>query len=177
MSPNARKFLAAVTTAGFMGLSFTHHPVSHAFDFGDMMNLGKWMGNGRDRDDYYDGRYAGPGPWGAPYGGRPWGRPWDGGYGYRPGPYGVSPYGVPGYRGPVPRAAPRVAPKAPAAQAPSRAATTDNRPSHREIAELKRRIEELESRRRPATPPPATDQETKPRPTDRDSALIFRPLD
>ncbi|MES9967172.1 MAG: hypothetical protein ABW082_00180 [Sedimenticola sp.] len=55
-----------------------------AFNFGDMMSPGKWMGNKKDR--YYDdvpppGYYGGPG--GAPYG-----------YGGNPGPgYGAQPYG------------------------------------------------------------------------------------
>jgi hypothetical protein len=81
---------------------------SHAFNFGNMMNPSKWMGNNRD-DDYYDRRdypgygygYGGPG-WGYPgygYGGPGWGYP---GYGYgAPGwggypgyGYGAPPYGT-----------------------------------------------------------------------------------
>lgn len=149
MSPNARKLLAAVTTAGILGMSLTQNPTSHAFDFGDMMKPGKWMGDGRNRNgDYYDRPYRGPR--GAPYGGGPWGRPWGGGY--WPGPYGTAPYGagphgVPRYRGTAPPAQ-----AMPTAKAPSQATTGSN-----EIDELKRRIKELESQQRTASSP-STDQ-------------------
>jgi len=58
VSPNARKLLATLISASIMGMSLTYHLVSQAFDFGDMMNPGRWMGGGRDRnDDYYGGSY------------------------------------------------------------------------------------------------------------------------
>jgi len=63
VSPNARKLLATLTTAGLMGISLAYNPVSHTFDFGDMMNPGRWMGGGHDRhDDHYDhgGLYTDP---------------------------------------------------------------------------------------------------------------------
>jgi len=68
VSPNARKLPTILVTAGIVGMALAYSPVSWAFDFGDMMNLGRWMGGNRDRnDDYYGGPYAGP--WDNPYGG------------------------------------------------------------------------------------------------------------
>jgi hypothetical protein len=77
---------------------------AQAFDFGNMMNPGRWFDNDHDRYDRYDrgyygggygpygygpygGGWGGPyGGWGGPYGG--WGGPWGGGY---PGTIVVSP--------------------------------------------------------------------------------------
>jgi hypothetical protein len=53
----------------------SYAPVSHAFNFGNMMNPGRWMGGDRDR---YDDRYDYPGAYGAPGFGYPYG-------GYAPG--------------------------------------------------------------------------------------------
>jgi hypothetical protein len=77
---------------------------SHAFNFGNMMNPSKWMGNSGDNDRYdrrdYPGYgYGGPG-WGYPgygYGGPGWGYP---GYGYGAPGWGGYPgygYGAPAY--------------------------------------------------------------------------------
>jgi len=66
--------------------------ISYAFDMGNMMNPSKWFGGNRDRDrgDYYDDRWGGPGyGYGAP--GYGYGGP---GYGYGAPGYG---YGGPGY--------------------------------------------------------------------------------
>ena len=169
MSPIAPKLLTALTAAGIVGAALAFSPVSHAFNFGDMMSPGKWMGGNRDRDrydDYYDGPYGGPyggGPYGGPglYGGPgPYGAPYGG--------YGPAPYGPPAYR-----AAPPPAPVAPAAAAPSAPAASSS-----EIDALKRRIEELESQQRPA-PPPASDWGSAPPPSsssDWGSAPAFRPM-
>lgn len=160
MSPNARKLLATLTTTGIMGMSLAYSPVSRAFDFGDMMDPGRWMGGGRDRnDDYYGGPYAGP------YGGGPWGGPW-GGYG--PAAYGGGPYSIPGYRGAVP---PPV-PTAPTAKAPAAPVTSSS-----EIDELKRRIKELESQQRQqsSTSPP-NDRRATPPSSDGNSELTFRSM-
>jgi hypothetical protein len=147
-------------------------PVAQAFNFGDMMNPGRWMGGGRDDDDYYDegpyGPYGG-GPWGGgPYGGPGWGAPgWGGspygGYGGYGAPgygYGAPGYGVPGYGAPGAVGAPAPAP-APAAPARSGSAGSS------EIDALKRRIEELESSQKKTQPPPAADWP---------SAPAFRPM-
>ncbi|MGE5152488.1 MAG: hypothetical protein ACM3ST_00595 [Bdellovibrio bacteriovorus] len=84
--------LGALVTAG----------AAQAFNFGDMMNPGRWFGG--DRDRYYDRYdrygYGGPyGGWGGPYGGwggpYGYGGPWGGGYG----PYGWG-GGYPGGYGP-----------------------------------------------------------------------------
>jgi len=154
--PKIPKLLAFFAVAGVMGASLMYSPEGRAFDFGDMMNPGRWMGGGNDRyDDDYGGPWGGPygagGPWGGPYGG---GGPW-GGYG--PGPYGggapYAPPGPPGYYGapgrPGGAAVPAPAAPAPAAKAP----VQDNS----EIEALQRRIEELESQRQqPAAPPPSS---------------------
>jgi len=165
VSPNARKLPAILAAAGILGMSLTHSPVSRAFDFGDMMNPGRWMGGSRDRnDDYHGGPYAGP--WGDPYGGGPWGGAWSG---YGPGPYGGGPYGVPGYRGAVPTPAPT----APAAKVPSAPVTGSS-----EIDALKRRIKELESQQqRQSFVSPPNDRRATPPSSDGGSELTFRPID
>ncbi len=137
MSPNVRKLLATLPSAGIMGMSLAYNPVSLAFDFGDMMNPGRWMGGSRDRnDDYYGGPYAGP-----------WGNPYDGG-----------PYGIPRYPGAVPPRAPTV----PTAKAPSSAPVT----SSSEIDALKRRIKDARISTATAIirlpPPPQTTGERRP---------------
>lgn len=183
MLPKTSKLLAALASAGIVGASLGYAPVIHAFNFGDMMNPGKWMGGGRDRydDEYYeDGPYGGPyggGPYGGPYGGGPYGGPY-GGYG--PGPYGGGPFGpsgpyaAPGYRGAPPRApAAPVAPVTPSAKAPSRSAADSG-----EIDALKRRIEELETQQKQPSPPPPSDWGSTPAPSSSDwgSAPAFRPM-
>ena len=171
MSPKAPKLLAALTAVGVVGAALAFSPVTHAFNFGDMMSPGKWMGGNRDRydDDYDDGPYGGPyggGPYGGgPYGGGPYG---GGPYGAPYGGYGPAPFGAPAYRG-----APPPAPAAPAAAAPSAPAASSS-----EIDALKRRIEELESQQQPA-PPPASDWGSAPPPpssSDWGSAPAFRPM-
>lgn len=122
-------------------------PVSQAFNFGDMMNPGRWFGGGRDRyyDDWYDG------PWGGPWGWGPYG-PY-GGYGY-PGFYGA-PYGWPGLGvPPFGYGAPYAAP-APAQTQPQSQSSGSSRVDPKEIETLKRRIEQLESRQQmPPAPGP-----------------------
>jgi len=122
-----------------------------AFNFGDVMNPGKWMGGNRDRDDYYDDRDYGPYGYGLPYG--HYGAPY-GGYPY--GGYGGYPYG--GYApwgawAPPPAAAPSQV-TTPAPSATPAPPVQDSKA--KEIESLKRRIEELESRQAPppAYPPP-----------------------
>jgi len=69
---------------------------AQAFNFGNIMNPGKWFDD-NDHDRYYYGRrYGGYGPYGwggGPYGGYgPYG--WGGGpYGWGGGPYGWGGYG------------------------------------------------------------------------------------
>jgi hypothetical protein len=165
----AFKLRSALTATGIMGAMLAYSPMNHAFDFGDMMNPGKWMGGGHDRyDDYYDGPYGG-GPWGGPYGGGPWGGPdgggpWGGPYGgapfggYGAGPYGRGPYGYPGaYRAPGHSSAAPRAPAAPAAKAPPSPA-----PNTSEIDDLERRIKALEARQQPIAPPPSDWSSTGP---------------
>jgi len=130
-------------------------PVSHAFNFGNMMNPSRWM-NGNDRYDdepYYGspygapfGGYGYPGAYGAPYGGMPYGAP---GFGAPPATYGAPAYG----------AVPGMTPSAPAA-APAASA------SQSEIEALKRRIEELESKQ----------QNQRPQGNEWPSAPAFRPM-
>jgi hypothetical protein len=158
------KTLASMSLAALVGLgAFT--PMAQAFNFGDMMSPGRWLGGDRDRYDdydYYDGPYGyGGGPYGGPWGGGPWGGPGYGGYGYPGYGYGGSPGygygGVPGY-GAAPPASP--APAAPPA-------------SDAEIDALKRRIEELESAQKPMPKPKPAD----PAPSgDWQSAPAFRPM-
>jgi hypothetical protein len=168
--PKASKLLAAMTAAGVVGASLVYSPVNQAFDFGDMMNPGKWMGGGRDRyDDDYGGPYGGP--WsGGPYGGGPWGGPYGGGPGggYGPSPYGGT-YGPPGYYGA--RAYPGVAPSAPVAPATKESSAPAR--SSSEIDELKRRIEELESQQRPSSAPPPGNWSAAPAPSDLRPAAPF----
>lgn len=155
------RILPIASLAAIVGFT-SYVPPVQAFNFGDMMNPGRWMGGkNRDRyDDYYDdyGPYGGPwggGPWGGgPYGGGPYGGPYGapyGGYG-TPG-YG---YGAPGYMG-APAAAP------PAAAAPAQSGSSGKS----EIDALKRRIEELESSQRTQPPAPTSDWP---------SAPAFRPM-
>jgi len=155
------RILTIASLAAVVGFT-SYVPPVQAFNFGDMMNPGRWMGGkSRDRyDDYYDdyGPYGGPwggGPWGGgPYGGGPYGGPYGapyGGYG-APG-YG---YGAPGYMG-APAAAP------PAAAAPAQSGSS----SKSEIDALKRRIDELESSQRAQQPAPTSDWP---------SAPAFRPM-
>lgn len=138
-------------------------PVSQAFNFGNMMNPGRWFGN--NNNDRYDDRYD-DGYWGGPYGGGPYGSPY-GGYGY-PGAYGApygAPYGMPGFGAPpVGYGAPGygAAPAAaPAQQAPSRSSS--------EVEALKRRIEELEAKQQ------GQQQQRSPS-SDWPSAPAFRPM-
>jgi hypothetical protein len=160
--PFAKTF-GALSLAALVGSSL-YTPIAQGFDFGDMMNPGRWMGGNRDRyDDYYDG------PWGDPYGGYgggPWSAPFGApGYGY-PG-YG---YGTPGYYGAPaltpPAAAPALTPPAAGPSAPA----VDNAASQHEIDALKRRIEELETAQRPAKPPASAPT------TEWPSAPAFRPM-
>ncbi|NKN32910.1 hypothetical protein HF203_06715 [Marichromatium bheemlicum] len=133
-------------------------PTVAAFNFGDMMNPGRWMGGDR-YDDYNDGPY---GPYAPPYG--PYG-------GYGPG-YGV-PYGGYGMPyAPAPHYPGVQGQPAPALGAP--AATAD------EIEALKRRIEELEARQRggpqqPQAQPPGEWQQG-PAPGEWPQSPAFRPM-
>jgi hypothetical protein len=167
------KTLAILAAAASIAGSLAYTPVAEAFGFGDMMNPSKWMGGknrGGDRydDDYYDGGYGGPG--GGPgygYGGPGYGYGGPGyggggpGYGYGGPGYG---YGGPGYGYGAPAAA---APPAPAA-APAPAQSSTRSSSASEIEALKRRIDELESGQKQASPPAASG--------DWPSAPAFRPM-
>jgi hypothetical protein len=96
-----RQKLVSLTLAAVAGLgALGSVGQAQAFNFGDMMNPGRWFGGDRDRDRYYDGYgHRGPygGGWGGPYGYSPYGGGWGGGpYGYGGyAPYGggYSPYG------------------------------------------------------------------------------------
>lgn len=183
MTRTSSRFLVALAAAGAIGASLAYTPVSYAFNFGDMMNPGRWMGGGnRDRydDDYYGGPY-GEGPWGGPYGGGPWG---GGPYG---GPGFGGPYGAPGYGGygapPVGYGAPAPAYSAPAPAAAAPKESTSSNTKSAEIEALKRRIDELEAKQQaPAYAPPPSDWGTTPStpstPSTQDwgSAPAFRPM-
>jgi hypothetical protein len=165
--PRIPKLIAFFAVAGVMGVSLMYGPEGRAFDFGDMMNPGKWMGGGHDRyDDDYGGPWGGGpygagGPLGGPYGG---GGPW-GGYG--PGPYRGGPYAPPGYYGAPGRPGGATVP-APAAPAPAAKAPASN---NSKIEALQRRIEELESQRqKPAAPPPSSGDWSSPPPSSGDWA-------
>jgi len=179
VSRTTTKPFCSLAAAGFIGAALAYSPMSQAFNFGDMMNPGKWMGGGDDRyDDYYeDGPYGGP--WGGgPYGyGGPWGGgPWGGGpYGYGAGPGGG--YGYPGAYGAPRTAAPAQAPAAKSAPA----ASSSSNVKDAEIEALKRRIDELETKQAAPVPPPSdwSDQSGdwgKPStPSDWGAAPAFRP--
>jgi hypothetical protein len=162
---NISKTLTILAAASAIAGSLAYTPVAEAFNFGDMMNPGKWMGGrNRDRyDDYYDGPgwgYGGPGyGYGGP--GYGYGGP---GYGYGGPGYG---YGAPGYGYGAPAVAP-VAPAAPAAPAATPAAPARSS-SASEIEALKRRIDELEASQHPSSSAPATSN-------DWPSAPAFRPM-
>jgi hypothetical protein len=156
------KILSVASLAAVVG--FTGYlPPAQAFNFGDMMNPGRWMGGGKNRDRYDEDYYGDYGPYGGPWGGGPWGGgPYGGGpYGGPYGGYGAPGYGygAPGYMG-APMAAPAPAPAAPAAPAQSGSS------SKSEIDALKRRIEELESSQKSQQAPA----------TDWPSAPAFRPM-
>lgn len=176
MSRNLSKILSAFGAAGAVALAIAYTPVSQAFNFGDMMNPGKWMGGG---DRYDDDWYGGPGPYGpGPYGpGSYGGGPWGGGpYG---GPYGPGPYGGPGYGAPGVYGAPgyQKGPTATAPRAPASSSSASENVKDAEIEALKRRIEELESRQQPYAPPPAGSWGSGSQPSeDWGSAPAFRPM-
>ena len=46
MTVKALRFFTTVASVGVLGATFVYTPVSQAFNFGDMMNPGKWMGGG-----------------------------------------------------------------------------------------------------------------------------------
>jgi hypothetical protein len=183
VSAASTKLLIALGALGVVGATTVYAPIAQAFNFGDMMNPGRWMGGGRD-DDWDD---YGPGPYGGgPYGGGPWGPGYGGPGGpygpgaYGPGPYGAGPYGAPGYGG-----APAAAPAAPAPKE-----STSSNTKSAEIEALKRRIDELEARQGASTPPPASDwaapapppasdwsAPSSPPTSDWGSAPAFRPMD
>ncbi len=159
-------------------------PAALAFNFGDVMSPGRWMGGNRDYEDYYDNRdYLPYGPPPGAYGFPPYGAPY-GAYGG----YGATPYSAPPAWAPAATPAPSQMtaqpPAVPAATAPSTANAKSN-----EIDILKRRIEELEARQAPppANAPPSTSayRGTKPNPprgssyptAPASSALNFRPMD
>ena len=173
MSRKATKHFAALAAAGILGVAVGGAPVTQAFNFGDMMNPGKWMGGGNDYDDWEDygpGPYGpyGPGPYGAGPG--PYGPPGYGSYGA--GPYGGPRYGAPGYPGAGYGAAP------PQRRAPAAPASSSENTKSAEIEALKRRIDELEAKQAPPSyaPPPATSDWGTSAPTqDWGSAPAFRP--
>jgi hypothetical protein len=79
--------IALLTTSG----------ISYGVDLGNMINPSKWFGGNKNRGDYYDDRWGGPGyGYGGPgygYGGPGYGYGGPG-YGYGGPGYG---YGAPGY--------------------------------------------------------------------------------
>lgn len=108
-----------------------------AFNFGNMMNPGRWFNNNNDRDyDYYDygpgGGYPGYGYPGYGYPGGAWG----------PG-YGAPGYGMPGYQPGATTGLP-AEPAKPSAAARSSSASGDDP----EVERLRRRVEELEQSQR-----------------------------
>lgn len=181
MLRNPTERLAALTAAGILAIGLAHAPASQAFNFGDMMNPGKWMG-GSDYDDYDDWYDYGPSPYGSgPYGG-PWGA----------GPYGGGPYGWPGYGAPSGWGAPgyygapgaygappyRPGPRPPAtASKPKSSSSSSENVKSAEIEALKRRIDELEAKQQTPTyaPPPSDWGSSSPK-RDWGSAPAFRPM-
>lgn len=155
-------------------------PAALAFNFGDVMSPGRWMGGNRDYEDYYDNRdYIPYGPPPGAYGFPPYGAPY--------GAYGAPPYGAPATWAPAATPAPSQMTAQPPAVPAATAPATSNAKSN-EIDTLKRRIEELEARQAPVSTyaPPATsaDRGTKPNParglsspTAPASSLNFRPID
>lgn len=164
----------SVSLVGMIGAALIYPTSVLAFNFGDMMNPGKWFG-GRDRyyDDYgpygpYDGPIGpygyGPGPYGVPY--------------YGPGGYG--PYGgyAPGYFGAVPHGVTPPAPSHPSGSTGQvRASQTESSNTRSaEIEALRRRIEELEAKQRQSQPmAPAPERGRSPG-DDWSSAPAFRPI-
>ena len=146
--------LGTLLTAGLLAAALGFAPEASAFNFGDVMNPGKWMG-GKKRDNYDD---LPPPGYGAPppgYGG--YGAPGYGGYGPGPG-YGPE-AGAPGYGAPpggygygAPPVGGYAAPSAPALQAPAPAPSTSA--DEQRIRELEQRIRQLESQQRPPPPMP-----------------------
>lgn len=156
----------ALPRVGFMLLAsvLIYAPVSHAFNFGNMMNPNRWMGSGGDRDRYDDG-YPG-GPYGPPGYGYPYG-------GYAPGPgYAAPGYAAPGYGAPMQGYGMPAYPAAPTA-VPVAPATGSGTADSAEVQALKRRVEELEAAARqqsqPVAPPPPPAGEWP-------SAPAFRPM-
>lgn len=159
--PSTLKTLSAISIAAVVAAT-GYIPPANAFNFGDMMNPGRWLGGGRNRDRYNDDYYDDWGPYGGgPYGGGPYGGgPWGGGP-YGGGPWGGYPGGYGGYGAPYAAPAAPVAAPAPAAPAKPSAGGSG------EIEALKRRIEELESQQQPTQSAPATEWP---------SAPAFRPM-
>jgi len=176
---NRKKSLTVLMISAVFGAALTYAPASTAFNFGDFMNPGQWMGGGNRHDDWDElgpyGPYGGPGPYG-PYGGGPYGRGPYGPGGY--GPYGRPGYGAPGYYG-----APAYRPAPPAARSRSAAPSSSSGENVKsaEIEALKRRIEELESKQKAPsfTTPPSTGWGTSSPSSGSDwgSAPAFRPMD
>ena len=63
MSRNRYKLFSVLATAGAIGVTLAYSPIGQAFNFGDMMSPGKWMGGG---DRYDDGIYGAPAYQSAP---------------------------------------------------------------------------------------------------------------
>ena len=152
--------LCTLLTAGLVAAAVGFTPEASAFNFGDMMNPGKWMGN-KKRDNYDDlppPGYGGPPP-GYGYGAAPgyggygpapgygpeagappgYGAPAPGGYGY--GPEGGAPPGYGGYAAP-----------APVQQAPAPAQAPTSTADEQRIRQLEQRIRQLESQPRGPSP-------------------------
>lgn len=186
MSAASTKLLFALGALAVVGATTVYAPIAQAFNFGDMMNPGRWMGGGRDDDwdEYGPGPYGG-GPWGpgpGPYG------PYGGAAGpYGVGPYGPGAYGAPGYGGAPGYYGAPGAIRAPAAPAPKESASQNTKSA--EIEALKRRIDELEAKQGASSPPPAADwsapapsadwgaPSSSPSTPDWGSAPAFRPMD
>jgi hypothetical protein len=175
VSNRPTKTLSAIpltaTAVTVLAALMVYAPISHAFNFGNMMNPNRWMGGDRDRydegyDDYPGGPYGAPG-FGYPYGG------YAPGYG-APG-YGAPGYGVPGYGAPAPGYGAPAYPSAPVAApgaAPATTAPGSAPVDSAEVQALKRRVEELEAaqQQQRSAPPPA------PPSGDWPSAPAFRPM-
>jgi len=135
--------------------------VAQAFNFGDMMNPGKWFGGKSNRDDYGGGAPYGYGG-GAPYGyggGAPYGYGGGAPYGYGAQPYGAQPYGAQPYGaqpyGAQPYGAAPGAPSPSGYGQPAAPAAKTPAPDGNEqrIRELEQRIRELEASRMPQPGP------------------------
>jgi len=138
-------------------------PQAQAFNFGDMMNPGRWFGGSPDRGDYAAYGYDVPPP--PPYAA-------GGGYGYPGQPaYGYPAYGgQPGYGYQVPAAPAHYGQPAIPPAVPENASVDSA--SERRIRVLEQRIRELEAAQAVPAPVPQSSAAPPSRPE-----MVFRPMD